>query len=120
MKVIETAFSTKAMVMMTEGKYMHPETGVAYENPVVKAHELEDDKDKIMIYIEVSNLKRVEQYIDGRIVTYMGRDIALLFLVYQGRALVENNEADKKMYDQWAERSEARYLRDYGMRHMYV
>lgn len=117
MKVSKTVFSTNAMAMLTTGEYFHPETGVGYENPVVKAHKIKDEKDIFMIYTEVSNLKQVKQYIDGGILTHKGERIALLLLVYQGHALTKENEEE---YRPLMKESRDMYLREYHMLHLYV
>ena len=72
-----------------------------------------------MVYTEVSNLKKVKQYIGGGRKKYGDKHIALLLLENQGRALT-NDEEDRKIYYALKEKSIQSYLSDYGMRHLYV
>ena len=111
MKVANPLFSPNAMVMITNGKYLH------HENPVVKVYKLKNEKDILMVYAEVSNLKQVKQYIDGGILRFKDKRVALLLMENQGRALA--NE-DRRMYDMWGGPSRAMYLAKYHMRHLYV
>lgn len=114
MAVKNTVSSKKAIVMMTDGQYLH------HKDPVVKTHNLKDQKDTLMAYLEVSNLKKVQHYIDGGFMKYNNKFIVVLLLENQGRALREGNEDDVKKYDELQAESAAVYLENHNMRHMYV
>ncbi len=124
MDVQKTILTRHSCVLILKGTYdQRLENRVLQRiNPVLKVYRGLTEEDMKHVLLEVSNLKRVGQYIDGVLEWPAGplKMNVYLLLVNMGVALDPENQEDAAKYSALMRMTNNEYQQKYGMIHKYV